>query len=230
MILLKGIILSYTGKREISSTGTPITNRTNTNIPLSSPSKSRSQDSTTFHLSPPADGSQQGQAAPSVREECDERDESCDGPRPGRGGGEPRGGAHGRRGSRGEAAQEGVLVLELPAGRRGRDEREEHRGEEDEGGLCGGGHGDEKGRALELLLGRSADGSFFPSRRLLGARCCARVGFASAVWGCEGWSGGFIAGTRGLAVAAGSFGNVRIRRGRGPGVPVCPDAWSLGVD
>jgi hypothetical protein len=69
----------------------------------------------------------------SLSEEGEERDNGCDGPGPRRG--EPRSGAQQRRGCRGKAAEHGVL-LQLPAGCRGRDEDEEHDGEE------GGGHGD----------------------------------------------------------------------------------------
>lgn len=70
-----------------------------------------------------------------MREEGDYRDHGGDGPRPWRGAGDPRGGADCRRRRRGEVAQEGGVLLQLPAGRRGRDQREEHRGEEDGDGL-----------------------------------------------------------------------------------------------
>jgi hypothetical protein len=80
---------------------------------------------------------------PSDHEEGDERDQSGDGPRPRLAARQPRGTANGRRGGWGQASQKCVL-LQLPAGCRGRDQREEHRGEEDGDGLGRGGHGDRR--------------------------------------------------------------------------------------
>lgn len=153
----------------------------------------------------------------SVREEGDERDQSGDGPRPRRAASEPRGSALGGGRRRRKASQESVLLLQLPAGHRGRDQREEQRGEEDSDGLARGGHGYRRTRKSCLDWAPGKQGTEGARRRRsvssssASRASCGAGGRFGSMWTCGDGSVGGAANLyrwdeRNVAVGGGPWG------------------------